>query len=42
MIDNDTGPVDMTRALVARGYSDEAIKKIIGESVLRLLGQTVG
>ena len=30
------------RALVARGYSDEQIKKILGENVLRILRQTIG
>ncbi|MBW2306961.1 MAG: membrane dipeptidase [Deltaproteobacteria bacterium] len=33
---------NITRALVARGYSDEEIKKIIGGNVLRLLEQTIG
>jgi len=33
---------NVTRALVARGYSDEDIKKIIGGNVLRLLEQTIG
>jgi len=33
---------NFTRALVARGYSDEEIKKILGENILRLLRQTIG
>lgn len=33
---------NVTRALVARGYSEEDIKKIIGGNVLRLLEQTIG
>jgi membrane dipeptidase len=33
---------NFTRALVARGYSDEEIKKILGENVLSLLRQTIG
>lgn len=33
---------NFTRALVARGYSDGEIKKILGENVLRLLRQTIG
>ncbi len=33
---------NITRALVARGYSDDEIKKIIGGNVLRLLEQTIG
>ena len=41
-IENPSEWPNLTRALVARGYSDEAIKKIIGENVLRLLEQTIG
>ncbi|MBW2149406.1 MAG: membrane dipeptidase [Deltaproteobacteria bacterium] len=33
---------NITRALVARGYSDDEIKKIIGGNVLRLLEKTIG
>ncbi len=33
---------NITRTLVARGYSDDDIKKIIGGNVLRLLEQTIG
>ncbi|MBI5969186.1 MAG: membrane dipeptidase [Deltaproteobacteria bacterium] len=33
---------NITRALVARGYADDEIKKIIGGNVLRLLQQTIG
>ena len=33
---------NVTRALVARGYSDEDITKIMGGNVLRLLEQTIG
>ena len=33
---------NITRALVARGYSDDDIKKIIGGNVLKLLEQTIG
>lgn len=33
---------NITRALVARGYSDDEIKKIIGGNVLRLIEQTIG
>ncbi len=41
-IENPSEWPNLTRALVARGYSDEAIKKIIGENVLRVLEQTIG
>jgi membrane dipeptidase len=33
---------NLTRALVARGYPDEAVKKIIGENVLKFLERTIG
>ena len=33
---------NITRALVARGYSDEDIKKIIGGNILRLFEETIG
>ena len=33
---------NITRALVARGYADEDIRKIVGGNVLRLLEQTIG
>jgi microsomal dipeptidase-like Zn-dependent dipeptidase len=33
---------NFTRALIARGYSDEKTKKILGGNVLRLLQQTIG
>ena len=33
---------NFARALVARGYSEEQAKKILGENVLRLLRQTIG
>ena len=33
---------NVTRALVARGYSDEQIEKLIGGNVLRILKQTIG
>ncbi len=33
---------NFTRALVARGYSDGDIKKILGENVLRILKGTIG
>ena len=33
---------NFTRALVARGYSNEQIKKVLGENILRILRQTVG
>jgi microsomal dipeptidase-like Zn-dependent dipeptidase len=33
---------NFARALIARGYSDEQVKKILGENVLRLLRQTIG
>ena len=41
-IENPGQIPNITRALVARGYSDEDIKKIIGGNVLRLLEQTIG
>ena len=41
-IENPSEWPNITRALVARGYPDEAIKKIIGGNVLRLLEQTIG
>jgi membrane dipeptidase len=41
-IENPSEWPNLTRALVARGYPDEAIKKILGENVLRLLRQTIG
>jgi len=33
---------NFTRALVARGYSDGDIRKILGENVLRILKETIG
>jgi len=33
---------NVTRALVARGYADEQIEKLIGGNVLRILKQTIG
>lgn len=33
---------NFTRALVARGYTDADIKKILGENVLRILKQVIG
>ncbi len=33
---------NFTRALISRGYSDEDIRKILGENVLRILRQTIG
>ena len=41
-IENPSQWPNITRALVARGYSDDTIKKIIGENVLRLLNETIG
>lgn len=41
-IENPGQLPNVTRALVARGYSDEEIRKIIGGNVLRLLKQTIG
>lgn len=39
----DSGQLpNVTRALVARGYPDEDIKKIMGGNVLKLLEQTIG
>jgi membrane dipeptidase len=41
-IENPSEWPNLTRALVARGYPDEAIKKIIGGNVLKLLERTIG
>jgi membrane dipeptidase len=41
-IENPGQLPNVTRALVARGYSDEDIQKIMGGNVLRLLRETIG
>jgi membrane dipeptidase len=41
-IENPGQLPNVTRALVARGFSDEEIKKIMGANVLRLLEKTIG
>jgi len=41
-IENPGQLPNVTRALVARGFSNEEIKKIMGGNVLRLLDKTVG
>jgi len=41
-IENPGQIPNLTRALVTRGYTDQDIKRIMGENVLRLLSQTMG
>lgn len=41
-IENPSQLPNVTRALVARGYSDADIKKIMGENVLKLFEKTIG
>jgi membrane dipeptidase len=41
-IENPSQLPNVTRALVARGYKDDEIEKIIGGNILRLLEQTIG
>jgi membrane dipeptidase len=39
-LDSPSGLPNLTRALVARGYSDEAIRKILGGNLVRLMHDT--
>ena len=41
-MENNAGYPNLTRGLVARGYSDEDIAKVMGGNWLRLIGETVG
>ena len=41
-IENPSEWLNITRALVKRGYSDEDIQKLIGGNVLRFVEQVVG
>ena len=41
-IENPSQFTNITRALIARGYSDRDIKKIMGGNVIELLKQTIG
>lgn len=41
-IENPSDIPNVTRGLVKRGYSDEEIKKLIGENVLRVFEEVVG
>ncbi len=41
-IDDITGLPRVTKALVERGYSDEDIRKVLGENFLRVFGQVIG
>jgi len=41
-LENHSGFGNITRGLVARNYSDEDIRKLMGGNWLRLLGETIG
>lgn len=41
-LENQAGFPNVTRALVARGYTDEDIRKLMGGNWLRLLQETIG
>ena len=41
-LENHTGYPNLTRGLVARGFSDEDIAKIMGGNFLRLIEETIG
>lgn len=41
-MENHTGYPNLTRGLIARGYSDEDIAKIMGGNFLRLIEETIG
>ncbi len=41
-MENASGYPNLTRGLVARGYSDEDIAKIMGSNWLRLIEETIG
>jgi membrane dipeptidase len=41
-LDTPADLLNLTRALVVRGYSDEAIRKILGDNLLRLMRDTLG
>ena len=41
-LENHTGYPNLTRGLVARGYRDEDIRKIMGGNFIRLIRETVG
>jgi len=41
-LESPAGIVHLIRGLVERGYRDGAIRKILGENLLRLLGETLG
>ena len=41
-MENNSGYVNLTRGLVAKGYQDDAIKKVMGGNFLRLIEDTIG
>jgi microsomal dipeptidase-like Zn-dependent dipeptidase len=41
-MENQSGYMNLTRGLVAKGYSDEDIRKVMGQNHLRLIGEVVG
>ena len=40
-MENNSGYVNLTRGLVAKGYQDDAIKKVMGGNFLRLIEDTM-
>jgi membrane dipeptidase len=41
-MENNSGYPNLTRGLVARGHSDDAIAKIMGGNILRLIEERIG
>jgi membrane dipeptidase len=41
-LDSPADLLNLTRALVARGYGDDAVQKILGGNLLRFLRETIG
>ena len=41
-LENNSGYPNMTRAMVAEGFTDDEIIKIMGENALRLIGEVIG
>ena len=41
-MENQSGYINLTRGLVAKGYSDEDIRKVMGQNHLRLIKEVVG
>jgi microsomal dipeptidase-like Zn-dependent dipeptidase len=41
-LESPAGLIDLVRGLVARGYGDEAVRKVLGGNLLCLLRETLG